>query len=285
LDTEEVVMSDSSVVVVVGDPSLSGERMAVAAFLAGYVGSTRRGYATDLRLFAVWCREASVSLFTARRAHLELFGRWMEENGRMRSTVGRRLSTLASFYRYCEQEQLIDRNPALNVRRPKVDYESRTLGLDRNELGAFLVQAGLGSARDHALSSLLALNGLRISEALGADVEDLDFDRGHRTLRIVRKGGKHAIVPLAPRDLPGVGCVPGGSNGWADLPRCSRWTDGPLRRGSDGQASRPPGGDHQADLSPQSAPLVHHRRARRRRRAPRCPGRGQPRRPQDHDAV
>ena len=69
----------------------------------------------------------------------------------MRSTVARRLSTLASFYRYCEQERFVERNPALNVRRPKVDYESRTLGLDRNELGAFLVQAGLGSARDHAL--------------------------------------------------------------------------------------------------------------------------------------
>jgi integrase/recombinase XerD len=41
---------------------------------------------------------------------------------------------------------------------------SGTLGLDRNELGALLVQAGIGSARDHALVSLLALNGLRISK-------------------------------------------------------------------------------------------------------------------------
>ena len=78
----------------------------------------------------------------------------------MASTVGRRLSTLASFYRYCHQEQLIERNPALQVRRPEVDYESRTLGLDRNEQGALLVQAGIGSLRDHALASLLALNGL-----------------------------------------------------------------------------------------------------------------------------
>ena len=39
-------------------------------------------------------------------------------------------------------EGLLDRNPAANVRRPKVDYESRTLGLDRRELGALLVQAG-----------------------------------------------------------------------------------------------------------------------------------------------
>ncbi len=138
-------------------------------------------------------------LFGVRRSHLELFGRWMEENGKMRSTVARRLSTLASFYRYCEQEGLIERNPAANVRRPKVDYESRTLGLDRNELGAFLVQAGLGSARDHALASLLALNGLRISEALGADIDDLEYERGHRTLKILRKGGKRAVIPLAPR--------------------------------------------------------------------------------------
>jgi len=43
------------------------------------------------------------------------------------------------------------------------------------------------------------MNGLRISEALGADIPDLDMDRAHRTLRIVRKGGKHVTIPLAPR--------------------------------------------------------------------------------------
>ncbi len=123
----------------------------------------------------------------------------MESAGRMRSTVARRLSTIAGFYKYCHDEGLLDRNPAANVRRPKVDHESRTLGLDRNELGGLLVQAGLGTPREHALISLLALNGLRISEALNADIEALDMDRGHRTLRIVRKGGKHVTIPLAPR--------------------------------------------------------------------------------------
>ena len=167
-------MSTSVTVVQVDDP-MRKETIAVAGFLAGYCGSTRRSYATDLRLFSAWCHEANLTLFNVRRAHLELFGRWMEETGRMRSTVARRLSTLASFYKYCEQEQLVDRNPALNVRRPKVDYESRTLGLDRSELEAFLVQAGLGSPRDHALASLLALNGLHFSEALAADIDDLDF--------------------------------------------------------------------------------------------------------------
>ena len=79
------------------DPIDGTEAIALAGFLAGYCGATRKSYATDLRLFATWCHERNLTLFSARRAHLELFGRWMEESGRMRSTVARRLSTLASF--------------------------------------------------------------------------------------------------------------------------------------------------------------------------------------------
>ena len=72
----------------------------------------------------------------------------------MASTIARRLSTLSSFYKYCQIEDTITKNPAANIRRPKVDCESRTLGLDRNELSALLVQAGLGDLRDGALITL-----------------------------------------------------------------------------------------------------------------------------------
>jgi integrase/recombinase XerD len=87
----------------------------------------------------------------------------------------------------------------VHVRRPRLDYESHATGLDRNDVGAMLVAAGLASAGDHALISLLALNGLRVSEAIGANVEALGLERGHRTLTITRKGGKVVTVPLAPR--------------------------------------------------------------------------------------
>jgi hypothetical protein len=70
-------MTMTTGVVLVDDATQT--RTAVAGFLAGYCGSTRCSYATDLRLFAAWCGEANVPLFGVRRAHLELFGRWMEE--------------------------------------------------------------------------------------------------------------------------------------------------------------------------------------------------------------
>ena len=46
---------------------------------------------------------------------------------------------------------------------------------------------------------MLALNGLRVSEATGANIEALGIERGHRTLVITRKGGRVVTIPLAPR--------------------------------------------------------------------------------------
>ncbi len=66
-----------------------------------------------------------------------------ETEGMARATIARRLSTVASFYRYCVDEELIGLSPAVNVKRPKVRPESTMTGLDRNELGLFLVEAGL----------------------------------------------------------------------------------------------------------------------------------------------
>ncbi|HMC37985.1 MAG TPA: tyrosine-type recombinase/integrase [Actinomycetota bacterium] len=193
-------METTSAAVVRVEPYFSeGEQQALAGFLSGYRGLTREAYALDLRQFVTWCSEHHLGLFAARRVDVEYFARDLEARGKARATVARRLCTIAGLYRYAEEEGLIDHSPAVHVRRPRLDYESHVSGLDRNELGALLVAAGLSSARDHALISLLALNGLRISEAIGADIEALGLERGHRTLTVTRKGGKVVTLPLAPR--------------------------------------------------------------------------------------
>ena len=120
------------------------ERLALAGFLAGYRGLTREAHALDLRQFTTWCRARSLDLFAVRRPDIESFARHLEARGRARATVTRRLSTIAGFYKYAVEEELLDHSPAAHVRRPRVDYESHAIGLDRNELGALLVAAGLG---------------------------------------------------------------------------------------------------------------------------------------------
>ena len=132
----------------------------------------------------------------------------------------------------------------MHVRRPRLDYESHATGLDRNEIGALLVASGLGPAAEHALISLPALNGLRVSEATGADIEALGIERGHRTLAIVRKGGKKAVIPLAPRTARAIDLAIG--------ERC----EGPifLTRPVPGWTGRVPGGSSAGSPAVQASP-------------------------------
>ena len=133
--------------------------------------------------------------------------------GRARATVTRRLCTIAGFYKYPVEEELLEHSPVAHVRRPRVDYESHAAALDRNELGALLVAAGLGPPTEHALISLLALNGLRVAEATGADIEHLDLERGHRTFTITRNGGKVVTIPLEPHTARAIDLVIGERTG------------------------------------------------------------------------
>jgi site-specific recombinase XerD len=141
-------------------------------------------------------------LFCARRADIEGFTRGLEAGGRARATIARRLGTVSGFYRYAVEEGLLEHSPAVHVRKPRLDYESHAVGLDRNEVGALLVAAGLAGCTGPRMVSLLCLNGLRVSEAIGADIERLALERGHRTLTINRKGGKVVTIPSrrAPRE-------------------------------------------------------------------------------------
>jgi len=164
----------------------------------------------------------SITCASFSRADIECFARDLEARGRARATITRRLCTIAGFYRYAVEEDLLDHSPAAHVRRPRLDYESHATGLDRNELGALLVAAGLGMPAEHALISLLALNGPRVSEATGATIENLGVERAHRTLVITRQGGKVVTIPLAPRTARAI-----------DLAVGER-VDGPIFCGPDG---------------------------------------------------
>jgi integrase/recombinase XerD len=122
----------------------------------------------------------------------------MEGRGLAATTIDRRLSTVCGYYRFAHIDGRIGSNPAQYFRRPKV-HPTDAGGLDRSELGSFLFAAERVDQAHAALAVLLGPNGLRVSEACSADIENLGFDRGHRTLRIVGKGNKPAVIPLVPR--------------------------------------------------------------------------------------
>ncbi len=180
-------------------------RLATAFLLSCRSEHTRRAYARDIRAFFAWCGEHNIDPVFAHRAHVDAYVHHLEHvprptTGRLSApaSVARALSALAGLYTYAVDEGLLDRSPMVAVRRPKVGDDSPSTGLDRGELRTLLATAEAAGTRAHALLTLLAHNGLRIDEALSRDVEHLGVERGHRILRLRRKGGTRAVAVLAP---------------------------------------------------------------------------------------
>jgi integrase/recombinase XerD len=202
--------------------SPSEDQLAAVAFLARYGGRTLEAYRHDLRYFFLWAADHGVEVLAATRAHIEIYRAALEQRGLAASTIDRRLSTVCGYFRFAHIDGRIPANPAQYVRRPKVQ-SAEGHGMDRGELGRFLFTAEHYD-RDHAaLAVLLGLNGLRVSEACATDIEDLGFERGHRTLRIIGKGSKPAMIPLVPRTARTIDLAVG--------ERC----EGPILRRRDGQ--------------------------------------------------
>jgi integrase/recombinase XerD len=83
--------------------------LAVAAYLARFKGSSREHTASDLHCYLTWCADRGLDPLTARRPHLELYIRWMQEIRRFKpSTVSRRFSITAGFYRTCVIDGLLE---------------------------------------------------------------------------------------------------------------------------------------------------------------------------------
>jgi site-specific recombinase XerD len=172
----------------------------VAAHLARFTSTSREHTESDLRRYLTWCADRGLDPLAARRPHLELYTRWMPEVRRFKpSTVSRRFSVAAGFYRTCVIDGVLEHSPAEHVRRPHVPAESPTLGFTHLQFETLLTAAReSASDYDFALVVMLGLLGLRIFEATGADIGDLGEEHGHRVLRACGKGTKVVLVPLPP---------------------------------------------------------------------------------------
>lgn len=168
-----------------------------AGYLARYKGDTFREYQPDLKLFLGWCMSNDLEPLQAKRPHLELYVRWLEQQGWKSATVSRRFGTVAGYYKYATMDELIDRDPGIGVTRPRVRHEEqkRTV-LNPIQYGALLEQARKTGVVEHCLVGLLGLMGLRIAEACSLNVESVGIARGYDTITFKGKGGDTYTEPL-----------------------------------------------------------------------------------------
>jgi integrase/recombinase XerC len=110
-------------------------------------------------------------------------------------SLARHLSTLRSFFRWACREGHVEKNPARTLPSPKLPRTlPRAMTQPDTERLLEVDEEGSFPERDRALFELLYATGLRVSEAAGLDLEDVDFSA--RLLRVVGKGNKERIAPF-----------------------------------------------------------------------------------------
>lgn len=160
---------------------------------------TQAAYARDMKKWLEFCDEAGVDPLAAIRAHADIWkNRGAGYANPAASSLARRLSAVASWYTYLVQEGVLDQSPYAHVSGwAAVSDESTTRGLTKAQARSMVECAIESGPRDEALIKLLLFSGVRESEAILADVDDLGWEDDHRTLDVVRKGGKRQRIALS----------------------------------------------------------------------------------------
>ncbi|MBA3489869.1 MAG: tyrosine-type recombinase/integrase [Longispora sp.] len=170
-----------------------------AAFLLAYRGNTRSAYAADLTHFGRWCATLDVDVLTCTRVHLDAYVETQIREGAAATSIRRRMSAVAGFYAYAVDEGILQRNPAVRVRRPAAGDNVQSTGLTVAEAGELITAAESHSPRAAVIVLLALLLGLRVSELCSATVGDLGYQRGHRVVTVTRKGGRRQTMAVPPR--------------------------------------------------------------------------------------
>lgn len=157
---------------------------------------TIAAYDRDLRQVAAFLKEREVRWDKAGNVVLRGYLAELHEKKRQKTTIGRKLAALRSFYDFALRKKWIAENPARILSRPRQDKRVPSF-LSEDEAATLLELPGSDrplDRRDRAILELLYGTGIRVSELVGIETADIHF--GERLVRVRGKGKKERIVPF-----------------------------------------------------------------------------------------
>ena len=163
--------------------------------------NTVESYGFDMRRFVSFLSSGGIGPAGFSRAHFLSFLSSLREEGLSARSVARHVSTVRSFFRYLVREGILPANPVSEARAPKTGRPLPRF-LTPSEVELLLAapdRVTPEGMRDRAMLELLYASGLRASELVTLGMENVDGNAGF--LRVIGKGGKERIVPVAPPAL------------------------------------------------------------------------------------
>jgi site-specific recombinase XerD len=181
-----------------------------AAWLTTYTSAnTRAAYGADLRAFLSWCAAQARTPFGAAGDVVDDYRAERQASGVSNATIARQLSALRAFYSTAERLGALAESP-FEPRPVAAADESSTAVMDDDEIGRLRATVA-GDPRLSVLVELLLSEGLRLSEALAIDHDDVSGPARSKRIRLVRHG-RATTVTLGERASQAVGRLQRGSS-------------------------------------------------------------------------
>ena len=162
--------------------------------------NTIASYMRDIRQFSAWLRGEGIDVIDATQLNIADYLRYLEESGKSGSTVSRSLASLKNFYGHLVSSGFLEITPVLDIH---VDRGEKKLPqiLTGREIELLLAQPVCVDAkgyRDKAMLEVMYATGIRVSELIALDMDDVNLEQG-----VIKCSGvkKARIVPLYPAAL------------------------------------------------------------------------------------
>ncbi|WP_203332712.1 site-specific tyrosine recombinase XerD [Planococcus beigongshangi] len=164
----------------------------------GLALNTLTSYERDLKSYLQYLKEVEQldSLRRVERIHILNHLSHLKETTMSSRTVARHISSIRSFHQFLIRERIVEKDPTVHLEMPQMDRKLPNV-LSIEEVEALIEAPDTSKAngiRDQAMLELLYASGMRVSECINLDLEDVNLTMGF--VRCFGKGGKERIIPL-----------------------------------------------------------------------------------------
>ncbi len=162
----------------------------------GLSDNTLQSYRRDIQQYISYLNEMNMTnIAGVNKTAVITYLLYLQKKGRATSTISRNLASIRSFYQYLNKLNMIEQDPTKNLESPKVEKKLPQI-LSTQEVELLLEQpkcVDLKGYRDKAMLELLYATGIRVSELIQLDIDDINLEMGFIKCN---KGNKERIIPL-----------------------------------------------------------------------------------------
>lgn len=162
--------------------------------------NTLQSYKRDLKQFEKYIEENGKDYSKITVEEIKTYIKYMQEIGKKPSTISRGLASIRSFYQYEVKNKTVKEDPTEGVQSPKIEKRVPNV-LTSNEVALLLEQpknVDLKGTRDKAMLEFAYATGMRVTEIISLNIDDIDLEKGYATCRT---GKKERTVPIGNMSL------------------------------------------------------------------------------------